>query len=157
MVVARNEGGMRFVITTGSGHDILVDDGERDSGARPTEALIASLAGCTGMDVGSLLTKKRQQVSSYRVEATAGQRETYPRVFTTIDLVHVVEGAGIDVVAVRRSIELSATKYCPISAMISAGPTAIHHRYRIVDTAHEPPLVTEDEVLVTGPNQPLLA
>ena len=66
---------------------------------------------------------------------------------------HVVEG-GVDVAGVARCIELSAVKYCPISAMLSAGPTAIHHRYRIIDTRTEPPTMSEGTVMVTGPNQP---
>ena len=84
---------------------------------------------CTAMDVCSLLTKKRQKFTAYAVEARGAQQRDYPHVYTWIELVHVVEGAGIEDRAVRRSVELSATKYCPISAMISAGPTEIHHRY----------------------------
>jgi len=153
-VLARNEGGMRFVVTTGSGHEVVIDDGVSDGGPRPTEMLAAALATCTAMDVASLLAKKRQVVTAYTVETGAHQRDEFPQVFTRVDLVHVVEGPALDLVAVRRSIELSATKYCPISAMISAGPTEIHHRYRIVNTSVEPPTTMEGEVMVTGPFAP---
>ncbi len=151
-IQARHSGAMRFVLATGSGHEIVLDDGEGGTGPRPTEALLASLVGCTAMDVVSLLVKKRQPFSAYSVEARGSQQTEYPQVFTRIELVHVVEGRGIDEVAVRRSIELSATRYCPINAMVSAGPTAVHHRYRIHDTASEPPETREGEVLVTGPH-----
>ena len=151
---ARHESGMRFVVTTGSGHKLVMDDGVGDAGARPTEVLLASLVACTAMDIASLLVKKRQPVTGYSVEARGRQQDEYPQVFTWIELVHVVEGTGIDEVAVRRCIELSATKYCPISAMLSAGPTEIHHRFRI----HEPAGPDRDgEVMVTGPNTAVLA
>jgi hypothetical protein len=55
---------------------------------------------------------------------------------------------------VRRCIELSAVKYCPVNAMLSAGPTEIHHRYRVIDVRADPAMVSEGEVLVTGPNRP---
>jgi putative redox protein len=145
-------GGMHFDIATGSGHDVILDDGVGDAGPRPTEALLYALVGCSAMDVVSLLVKKRQPFTAYRVEARGTQQEAYPQVYTWIELIHVVEGAGVDDVKVRRSIELSATKYCPINAMISAGPTEVHHRFRIVDTASEPAEIRESEVLVTGPN-----
>ncbi len=145
---------MRFTIETGSGHRLMVDDGVGNAGARPTETLIAALVACTAMDIASLLAKKRQAVTSYTVDALADQRDEYPQVFTRIDLVHVVDGPGLSLAAVKRCIELSATKYCPISAMISAGPTEIHHRYRVRDSATSAPEWLEGEVLVTGPNQP---
>jgi putative redox protein len=110
------------------------------------------------MDVVSLLVKKRQPFVAYAVEARGRQQDEYPQVFTWIELVHVVEGTGVDEAAVRRCIELSATKYCPISAMVSAGPTELHHRYRIEDPIGDgvAPSVREGEVMVTGPYAPLL-
>jgi len=161
-VLAVHEGGLRFVMVTGSAHELVLDDGVSDTGARPTESFLASLVACTAMDIASLLTKKRQAYTRYTVESEALQRDDYPQVFTRIDLIHVVEGVALDEVAVRRCIELSATKYCPINAMISAGPTEVHHRYRIVeppiipageavDAAEAPPRVREGEVMVTGP------
>jgi putative redox protein len=151
-VLARQDGAQRFVVWTGSGHEVAMDDGPGDTGPRPTEAFLAALVACTAMDVASLLAKKRQAVTSYTVEGRGRQQEAYPHVYTWIEIVHVVEGLGIEDHAVRRSIELSATKYCPISAMVSAGPTEIHHRFRIRDSATEPAEVREAEVMVTGPN-----
>ena len=149
----RHEGAMRFVAATPEGHELPADTGVGGTGARPTELVLAGLAGCAGMDVVSLMVKKRQDVRAYTIELTANQRSAYPQVFDRIDLVHVVEGA-VDVAQVQRCIELSAVKYCPVSAMLSAGPTEIHHRYRVIDVRTDPPAVFEGEVLVTGPNRP---
>jgi putative redox protein len=76
-------------LPAGSGHTIVLDDGEGDGGARPTEALLAALAACTAMDVCSLLTKKRQKFTAYAVEARGAQQQDYPHVYTWIELVHV--------------------------------------------------------------------
>lgn len=154
---ARHAGGMRFDLATGSGHTIVLDDGASDAGPRPTEMLLASLVACTAMDVVSLLVKKRQAFTAYSVEGRGTQQTAHPQVYTWIELIHVVEGPAIDDRAVRRSIELSATKYCPINAMVSAGPTEVHHRYRINDTVGGTPETREGEVMVTGPHAPLVA
>jgi putative redox protein len=149
--VARYAGtGLRFTATTGSGHDLVLDDGEGDSGPRPVELLLAGQAGCTAMDVMSILLKKRQVVTRYEVTVTADQRDEQPAVFTRADVVHLVEGPFLEEAAVRRSIELSATKYCSVAAMLSAGTVEIHHRYRILGVDGAAPI--EGEVLVTGPH-----
>ena len=102
------------------------------------------------MDVVSILAKKRQAVTGYWVEVVGTQRDEYPQVYTDVFVTHEVEGRDLTEAAIRRAIELSATKYCPVSAMISAGATTVHHRYKIrsegtVDYA------IEGEVLSTGP------
>lgn len=152
-LLVRHLGAMRFIAGTPEGHELAMDTGEGGTGARPTELVLAGLAGCTGMDVASLLVKKRQDVRDYTIEVSATQRTEYPQVFDRIDLVHVVTGR-VDLAQVMRCIELSAVKYCPVSAMLSAGPTAIHHRYRVLDVRTEPPTISEGEVIVTGPDRP---
>lgn len=143
-------GDLRFVGRVGSGHDIVLDDGAGDTGMRPAELVPLALAGCTAMDVISILRKKRQDVHRYAVEATGTQEADHPNVFTRIDVVHVVEGSGIDCQAVHRAIELSATKYCSVGATLSSGVTEIHHGYVVRDLG----LGTEDsaEVIVLGPD-----
>ena len=110
-VSLRHEGGLRFVARTGSGHDVVIDNVAGDTGPRPTELVLAAIAGCTAMDVVEIMAKKRQVVDRYTVEVTGIQREKTPNVYTDITVVHVVEGA-VETEAVRRSIELSATRYC---------------------------------------------
>jgi putative redox protein len=148
---ARYDGtGLRFTARTGSGHEIVLDDSEGNAGPRPVELLLVGQAGCTGMDVMSILQKKRQEVTRYEVSVSAEQRESNPAIYTRADVVHIVEGPAIDEAAVRRAIELSATKYCSVAAMLSAGTVEIHHRFRIVGPDGAAPI--EGEVLVTGPH-----
>jgi putative redox protein len=141
--------GLRFVAGTASGHAVLFDNEDGDSAARPTEALLAALGACSGMDVLSILRKKQQPIGFYHVRVEGEQRDEHPRVFTEIRVVHEVEGAGVSVAALKRAIELSATKYCSISAMLSSGITTIHHWY--VLRGATPGEDEVGEVVITGP------
>ncbi len=141
--------GMAVEVMTGSGHTLLLDaagDEGQHGGAGPKEALLAALAGCTSMDVASILRKKRQRPTAYQIAVSADSATEYPKVFVRISVEHRVNGA-VEPEALRRSIELSATRYCPVSAMLSAS-VRIEHRYRL-EREGEPP--RSELVVVTGP------
>jgi putative redox protein len=140
---------LRFVGRTGSGHRVVLDDSAGDTGPRPSELVPLALAGCTAMDVISILRKKRQTISRYEVRAVGVQADEAPARFTRIDVVHEVEGADVDSEAVRRAIELSATRYCVVGSTLATGVTEIHHRYVIVDLLGER---RGGEVVVIGPH-----
>jgi len=146
----QHDGGMRFVAETGTGRSLVFGDHAELGEHSPVELVAAALAACSAMDVVSIMLKKRQRVASYVVTVEAVQREAYPQVYTRIDLLHTVEGPAVTEEAVRRCIELSATTYCPVSAMLSAGDTEIHHRYAIRGTGAKP-FQASGEVTVTGP------
>ncbi len=93
--------------------------GGEDDGFRPLQLMGVSLAGCTAMDVISILRKKQQDVTAFEVQVHADRAVEHPKVFTHVNLVYVVSGHNVDEKAVVRSIELSATKYCPAQAMLS--------------------------------------
>lgn len=147
-----HEGGMAFSASLSSGHTVRFDDRTSNTGGSPVETVLAALAACSAMDVVSIALKKRQDVSRYVVRVSATQREEYPQVFPRIDVVHEIEGPRLSESSIRRCIELSALKYCPVSAMLSAGATEIHHRYRVRGTGAKP-FEAEGEVVVTGPYQ----
>jgi putative redox protein len=149
-VELRHDGGMRFEAAPSSGHAVVFDDRDSNHGGSPVETILAALGACTAMDVVSIAAKKRLAIDEYRIHVRGSQRDEYPQVFTEIDVTHEVVGRDIDEAAVRRCIELSATKYCPVNAMISAGATVVHHRYRVVSTGAAP-YEAEGEVLATGP------
>jgi putative redox protein len=144
-------GGFDVVTSSGSsGHF-----GDPANGAfSPMDAVLAALGACTAMDVTSIIAKKRLTIERYVVRVVAEQRDEHPRVYKRIDVSHELEGTGLDVTAVRRSIELSAGRYCPVSAMLAAGPTEIHHHYVVRGKSPEP-WEAAGEVLVTGPDRPL--
>ncbi len=121
-LVKMEGGAMRFVGTADTGFPVVMDAhpsvGGDNSGLRPMELLLLGLCGCTGMDVISILRKKRQQVSGFEVKAHAQNAETYPKVFTNITLEYIVTGKEVDPKAVERAIQLSAERYCPAQAML---------------------------------------
>jgi putative redox protein len=140
---------MRFEVTTGSGHTIVLDDGDDDAGARPSELVGVALAGCTAMDVISILRKKRQEVSHYEIRVSGIQGEEHPNAFSRFDVVHVVDGDAIDPEAVRRAIELSATRYCAVGSTLASGAVEVHHAYLLREPGGDERYA---EVLVIGPN-----
>ena len=92
--------------------------GGDNDGFRPLELMAVSLAGCTAMDVISILQKKRQQISDLRVEVNTDQAENHPKVFTQAAIEYHIFGNQVDEKAVGRALELSATRYCPAQAML---------------------------------------
>jgi len=141
--------GSRVEARTVDGHPIWMDadapEGE-GSAAGPKETLLAALAGCTSMDVANILRKKRQVATSYEVAVSGETAEEHPMVFTAITVEHRVVGE-VAAEALRRSVELSATRYCPVSAMLSA-VARMEHRYRLTNAAGTS---VEALVAVTGP------
>ena len=145
-----HEGGNRFVASTGSTRTIVYGDEVHRGELSPVETLVVSLAACSAMDVVSIVGKKRQQIERYLIHVEANQRDEYPQILTRVDVVHELVGPLVQEAAVRRAIELSALKYCPVNAMLSAGATEVHHGYRVRHTGDEP-FEAEGEVVVTGP------
>jgi len=145
-----HRGGMAFHAEPSSGHPMDFDDRQSNTGASPVETVLSALASCSAMDVVGIMAKKRQDVIAYRILVTGVQRDEYPQVYTEVVMTHEVDGRNLSEAAIRRAIELSALKYCPVNAMISAGATIVHHRYRIRSEGDEP-YEHEGEVLSTGP------
>jgi putative redox protein len=120
--VIHSAGDGLFIGITPSGHaQVLETDHERASAATPMELLLVALGGCTAVDVVSILKKKRQQVSDYRVEVRGERRDEHPRAFTRIEVRHVVRGRGVSEAAVASAVELSETKYCSVAATLRPG------------------------------------
>ena len=128
------------------------DDRRSNTGASPVETVLSALGACSAMDVVSILAKKRQDVTAYRILVAGLQRDEYPQVYTEVVLTHEIDGRDLSEAAVRRAVELSALKYCPVNAMLSAGATTVHHRYRI-HSEGTAPYDREGEVVATGPHR----
>ena len=122
-----------FIGTSPSGHAQIIDaKGERKSAATPMELLLIAVGSCTAVDVISILQKKRQIVTDYKVEVTGERRDEHPRSFTKIYIHHIVYGRNVSEQAVARAIELSDEKYCSVAATIR--PTAqIETSFEIVE------------------------
>ena len=100
--------------------------GGDNDGFKPMELLLIGLAGCTAMDVISILTKKRQQVDKFTVSLNAERADDHPKIFTKILITYTLSGHDLDRAAVERAVELSETKYCPAQAMMSKSAEISH-------------------------------
>ncbi len=129
--------GLSFTGTADSGFSVPLGAdpsvGGDDDGFRPMELIAIGLIGCTGMDVLSILQKKRQDVTNFEVRVDAERAVEHPKVFTHMTIEYLVEGHDIDPTAVERAIELSAEKYCPAQAMLEKAIT-IKHTYKIIQS-----------------------
>jgi putative redox protein len=114
--------GLSFTGKAGSGFTVPLgadpEVGGANDGFRPLELMAVSLAGCTAMDVISILAKKKQEVTDFEVNVEADQADEFPKVFTRVVITYRVTGHALDEAALLRAIGLSATKYCPAQAML---------------------------------------
>ncbi len=117
------DGNMVFEAVADSGMPILFDSPSDSSIARrgpgPMEMVALSLAGCSAMDVISILKKKQQDVTEFEVRVHGDRAENYPKVYTRARLEYRVTGRNVEEAAVVRAIQLSVEKYCPVHAMLS--------------------------------------
>ena len=126
-----------FIAVSPSGHAITLDTNhERSSAPSPVELLLLALGSCTGIDVVSILQKKRMKVTDYRMEISGERRDEHPRSYRTMSVHHILTGRGLSHRAVEQAIELSATKYCSVAATLR--PTVeIHSSFEIIEEAED--------------------
>ena len=110
--------GIHFEGTDESGHNVILDGsldyGGTDAGFRPTKLLLIALAGCTGMDVISILKKKQTNVVNFEINVKAESNDEYPKKFQTMHIEYVLRGSNLHEEDVKRAIKLSEEKYCII-------------------------------------------
>lgn len=123
--------------------------GGEDDGFRPMELLATGLAGCTSMDVISVLLKKRQDITVFEVRVHTEQAPDFPKVFTSARIEYLVTGRNVDEDAVRRSMELSAVRYCPAQAMFGKiMPIRLFYKIFEVSENGETSLVKSEELVL---------
>jgi putative redox protein len=136
---------LQFVGTANSGFEVRMDSHPSpETGASPVEMVAMALAGCTAMDVISILGKQKQEVTAFEVKVHAERSTDYPKVITSAILEYVVIGRGVQEAALRTAIDKSIQKYCPVHAMLKKA-FPIDTRYSIfeVGTEGKPTLVLE--------------
>lgn len=124
-----------FIGISPGGHAQVLDTNhERASAATPVELLLIALGSCTAVDVISILRKKREQVTDYRVEVRGERRAEHPRSFTRMEVKHILRGRKLSEKAVAQAIELSETKYCSVAATLRPAAEIVSS-YEIIDEA----------------------
>lgn len=126
-----------FIGISPSGHAQVLDTNhDRASAATPVELLLIALGSCTAVDVVSIMRKKRERISDYRVEISGERRDEYPRKFTRMEVRHIVRGHHISEKALAQAIELSDEKYCSVAATFRPG-VEIVSSYEIIEDGEQ--------------------
>jgi putative redox protein len=128
--------GMQFVGVADSGHGVVMDAdhdvGGSNTGSRPMELLLIGIGGCSGMDVVSILQKKKQALTGLEAKISGTMAENYPHKYTDIAIEFIVRGKNLSEEAVKRAVQLSMDKYCSVKATLE-GTATITFSYRIVE------------------------
>lgn len=128
--------GLQFVGEAKSGHAIVMDGdaevGGRNTGLGPMELLLIGIGGCSGMDVASILNKKKQDLKGLEINVNGQKAENYPKKFTDINIEFTVKGKNISEEAVKRAVELSMDKYCSVKATLE-GSAKVTWSYKIIE------------------------
>ncbi len=119
---------LQFVARAGKGPAVVMDTSESGGGAGPMELMLMGTAGCTAMDVVTILKKKRLNVTGFKINISGDRAEEYPKRFTDITIAYVVFGTDLKPEGVRQAIDLSEKKYCGAMASLNA---RITHTFRI--------------------------
>jgi len=120
-----------FVASNAAGGCVQMGSMDGQPALSPMELLLASLAGCTGSDVASILQKARQPLQAFQVRVRGKRRQEHPRIYTQIEVEYLLWGSGLDLQTVERAIQLSREKYCSVSAMLEPA-TNIEFTYRVL-------------------------
>lgn len=127
--------GLQFVGSASSGHAIVMDAdtevGGDNTAPRPMDLLLIGIGGCSGMNVVSILNKKKQHITGLEIGIKGEQASTHPKKYTDIVLEFIIKGKNISEEAVKRSIELSMNKYCPVKASLE-GSAKVSFSYTII-------------------------
>ncbi len=126
------QGNMKFDAVV-SGHHVIMDAlpvvGGNDEGARPKELMLASLAGCTGMDVVSILKKMRVEPEYFNIRVEADMTEEHPKHYTAMHIIYEFKGVGLELEKLQKAVKLSQDQYCGVS---TAYRKAMELTYEIV-------------------------
>lgn len=122
---------MDMTATFPAGYSLQMAGPADAEGTTPMELLLAGAAGCTAMDVVSILQKKREPLVGLELEITAEQAEDHPHVYTEGKIVYIVKGDGVSPKSVQQAIDLSQTKYCSASIMLKQSGMVLKTEFRI--------------------------
>lgn len=128
--------GMQFVGEAGSGHAIVMDSGSEtggnNTGLRPSELLLIGLGGCSGMDIISILKKKRENVTGFEININGEKAEEHPKKYKEIGIEFIIKGKNVSPEAVQKAVQLSMDKYCSVKATLE-GAAKINFSYKIIE------------------------
>jgi putative redox protein len=130
------KGNLCFEGKSESGHSVTMDSSIKsygqNEGPSPMEMVTLALGGCTGMDVVSILMKRKVDLKGLEVNINSEQREEYPKVFSRIEIEYLIKGKGIKEEDVVLAINLSRDKYCSVAKILEK-TAQINHKWKIIN------------------------
>jgi putative redox protein len=136
--------GVTVVARGASNHWVAMDGTPEFDGSgaasTPKELVLMALAGCTASDVIPILKKKRVPLRNLEIKVSGVERDEHPKIFTEIHVEYIFYGEGLNPADLERAIELSKTKYCSVSAILSAS-AKLTHSYRIESQEKTPAII----------------
>lgn len=112
---------MAFESTNPSGNNLIIDiapeDGGEGRGYRPKALMLSSLAGCSGLDVASLIKKMKLEVAEFTIETIANMTDENPKYYDKVTIEYHFKGANLDEKKLQRAVDLSIEKYCGVMEM----------------------------------------
>ena len=130
-------GNMAFESDNPSGHsfkiDIAKEDGGDGNGLRPKALMLSSLAGCSGLDVASLMKKMKLEVDEFTIETTANLTDEHPMFYDTVTIEYHFHGSNLKEQKLQKAVDLSVEKYCGVMEMFRRfseleTKTIFHHK-----------------------------
>ncbi|HDN84309.1 MAG TPA: OsmC family peroxiredoxin [Candidatus Aerophobetes bacterium] len=129
--------GLTMMGKANSNHWVVMDGPKiykgSEAATRPMEMVLIALGGCLGMDIVSLLGKKKASLDNIKIEIDAEEAKDHPRVFTRIDVKCLFKGKKLNEDDVRWALNKAYEKYCPVGAMLSE-VADINYSYEIVES-----------------------
>lgn len=133
--------GMTFIGKGESNHWVVMDSAETvggsNAGTRPMELVLIALGGCTGMDVVSILKKKRVKFDKFEIKINGERAEEHPKIYTKVAIEYIIYGKEINPRDVEHAIELSQNKYCSVSAILKKSGAEVNYIYKIIQPETE--------------------
>ncbi|MDB2385605.1 OsmC family protein [Polaribacter sp.] len=112
---------MQFESDNPSKHTLLIDAGEENGGEskghRPKALMLSSLAGCSGLDIVSLLEKMRATVTDFKIEVTATLTDEHPKYYNKVKVDYHFTGENLKKDKIKKAVDLSVEKYCGVMEM----------------------------------------
>lgn len=114
-------GNMKFESTNPSGHNLFIDagpeNGGNSEGYRPKALMLSALAGCSGLDVASLIKKMKLEVADFKIEIDANLTEEDPKYYDKVTMHFHFSGSDLNEKKLQRAVDLSVEKYCGVMEM----------------------------------------
>ena len=110
-------GEMAFESSNTSGNSFKIEDADESDGLRPKSLMLSALAGCSGLDVASLIKKMKLEVDTFKIDTNANMTEEHPKHYDSVLVEYHFYGSNLNEKKLQRAVDLSVDKYCGVFEM----------------------------------------